>query len=66
MTEMLDEDMDVNSKASTAMVLLSYANLACDLARARRAVVCIDPLLAAPRADAHQPHLVPYPVGLFL
>lgn len=44
-TEMLDEEMDVNSKASTAMVLLSYANLACDLERAKRAVVCIDPLL---------------------
>ena len=47
-TEMLDEDMDVNSKASTAMILLSYANLACDLARAKRAVVCIDPLLEHP------------------
>ena len=33
-TEMLDEDMDVNSKASTAMILLSYSNLACDLERA--------------------------------
>ena len=44
-TEMLDEDMDVNSKASTAMILLSYSNLACDLERAKRAVVCIDPLL---------------------
>jgi LuxR family transcriptional regulator, maltose regulon positive regulatory protein len=47
-TEMLDEDMDVNSKASTAMILLSYSNLACDLERARRAVVCIDPLLEHP------------------
>ena len=47
-TEMLDEDMDVNSKASTAMVLLSYSNLACDLDRAKRAVVCIAPLLEHP------------------
>ena len=45
---MLDEDMDVNSKASTAMILLSYSNLACDLERAKRAVVCIDPLLEHP------------------
>jgi len=47
-TEMLDEDMDVNSKASTAMILLSYSNLACDLQRATRAVRCIDPLLEHP------------------
>ena len=44
-TEMLDEDMDVNGKASTAMILLSYSNLTCDLERARRAVLCIEPLL---------------------
>jgi LuxR family maltose regulon positive regulatory protein len=47
-TEMLDEDMDVNSKAATAMILLSYANLACDLERAKRAVLCIPPLLEHP------------------
>jgi DNA-binding SARP family transcriptional activator len=47
-TEMLDEDMDVNSKGSTAMALLSYANLVCDLERAKRAVVCIEPLLEHP------------------
>jgi hypothetical protein len=46
--EMLDEDMDVNSKAATAMALLSYANLACDLDRARRAALCIEPLLEDP------------------
>jgi tetratricopeptide (TPR) repeat protein len=47
-TEMLDEDMDVNSKASTAMILLSYSNIACDLERAKRAVLCIEPLLEHP------------------
>ena len=47
-TEMLDEDMDVNSKAFTAMILLSYSNLACELERAKRAVVCIEPLLVHP------------------
>ena len=46
--EMLDEDMDVNSKAATAMILLGYANLACDLERAKRAVLCIEPLLDHP------------------
>jgi DNA-binding SARP family transcriptional activator len=47
-TEMLDEDMDVNSKASTAMVLLGYCNLACDVERGRRAVLCIEPLIEHP------------------
>jgi len=42
---MLDEDMDVNSKVNAAMVLLSYANLACDMPRARKAVQCATPLL---------------------
>ena len=47
-TEMLDEDMDVNSKASTAMFLLGYCNLACDIERGRRAVLCIEPLIRHP------------------
>lgn len=47
-TEMLDEDMDVNSKASTAMFLLGYCNLACDIERGRRAVLCVEPLITHP------------------
>lgn len=47
-TEMLDEDMDVNSKASTAMFLLGYCNLACDVDRGRRVVLCIEPLIKHP------------------
>ena len=47
-TEMLDEDMDVNSKAATAMILLSYGMLACDEARAKRAALCLEPLLENP------------------
>jgi DNA-binding SARP family transcriptional activator len=45
---MLDEDMDINSKASTAMFLLGYCNLACDVDRGRRAVLCIEPLIRHP------------------
>ena len=44
-TEMLDEEMDVNSKVSMAMILLSYCNLACDMERGKIAVSCADPLL---------------------
>ncbi len=47
-TEMLDEEMDVNSKVSLAMTLLSYCNLACDMERAKVAVSCADPLLDHP------------------
>ena len=47
-TEMLDEDMDVNGKASTAMILLSYSNLVCDLELSKRAVVRIEPMLEHP------------------
>lgn len=43
--QMLDEEMDVNSKVNTAMVLLSYANLACDMPRANKAVQCATRLL---------------------
>ena len=44
-TEMLDEEMDVNSKVSTAMILLSYCNIACDMEREKIAVSCAEPLL---------------------
>lgn len=44
-TEMLDEEMDVNSKVSMAMILLSYCNLACDMERGKIAVSCADPLV---------------------
>ena len=47
-TEMLDEEMDVNSKVSIAMILLSYCNLACDMERGKIAVACADPLLDHP------------------
>ena len=47
-TEMLDEEMDVNSKVSMAMILLSYCNLACDMERGKIAVSCADPLLDHP------------------
>jgi len=47
-TEMLDEEMDVNSKVSTAMILLSYSNLACDMDRCRVALACADPLIEHP------------------
>ncbi len=47
-TEMLDEEMDVNSKVSTAMMLLSYCNIACDMERGKIAVTCADPLLDHP------------------
>jgi DNA-binding SARP family transcriptional activator len=44
-SEMLDEEMDVNSKVSTAMVLLSYANIACDMSLGHKAVQRATPLL---------------------
>lgn len=47
-TEMLDEEMDVNSKVSMAMILLSYCNIACDMERGKIAVACADPLLDHP------------------
>jgi len=47
-TEMLDEEMDVNSKVSTAMVLLSYCNLACDIERGKIAVTCATALIGHP------------------
>ena len=47
-TEMLDEEMDVNSKVSMAMILLSYCNLACDMERGKIAVSCADPLVDHP------------------
>lgn len=47
-TEMLDEEMDVNSKVSLAMILLSYCNLACDMERGKIAVTCADPLIDHP------------------
>jgi LuxR family maltose regulon positive regulatory protein len=47
-TEMLDEEMDVNSKVSTAMVLLSYCNIACDTERGKIAVARADPLVSHP------------------
>jgi len=45
---MLDEEMDVNSKVWTAMVLLSYCNIACDMERGRLAVICADSLVDDP------------------
>ena len=47
-TEMLDEEMDVNSKVATAMILMSYCNLACDMDRCRIAVACADALMGHP------------------
>ena len=47
-TEMLDEDMDVNSKVSMAMTLLGYSNAACDMERGKIAVACAEPLLNHP------------------
>ena len=44
-TEMLDEEMDVNSKVSMAMVLLSYANITCDMDRGKIAIARAQPLL---------------------
>ena len=46
--EMLDEEMDVNSKVSMAMILLSYSNLACDEVRGSLAVMRADPLIDHP------------------
>jgi DNA-binding SARP family transcriptional activator len=47
-TEMLDEEMDVNSKVSMAVVLLSYCNIACDMERGKIAVTCADTLVDHP------------------
>lgn len=47
-TEILDEEMDVNSKVATAMILLSYCNLACDMERGRIAVARSEPLVELP------------------
>ncbi|MEQ1882990.1 MAG: hypothetical protein ABL878_18715, partial [Burkholderiales bacterium] len=47
-TEMLDEEMDVNSKVSMAMILLSYCNIACDMDRGKIAVTCADRLMDHP------------------
>ena len=47
-TEMLDEDMDVNSKVSMAMTLLGYTNAACDMGRGKIAVDSVEPLLDHP------------------
>ena len=44
-TEMLDENMDVNSKVSMAMTLLGYSNAACDMERGKIAVDSVEPLL---------------------
>jgi DNA-binding SARP family transcriptional activator len=47
-TEMLDEEMDVNSKVSMAVTLLTYCNLACEVERGEIAVASADPLLGHP------------------
>ncbi|UCH49538.1 MAG: hypothetical protein JSU95_07110, partial [Betaproteobacteria bacterium] len=47
-TEMLDEDMDVNSKVSIAHSLLSYGNISCDMERGKVAVARAEPLLDHP------------------
>jgi LuxR family maltose regulon positive regulatory protein len=47
-TEMLDEEMDVNSKVSMAMILLSYCNITCDMERGKLAVSCADTLIDHP------------------
>jgi DNA-binding SARP family transcriptional activator len=47
-TEMLDEDMDVNTKVSIAHSLLSYGNIACDIERAKIAIARAEPLLGHP------------------
>ena len=47
-TEMLDEDMDVNTKVSIAHSLLSYGNIACDIECAKIAIARAEPLLSHP------------------
>ncbi|MGD2141809.1 MAG: hypothetical protein PVH25_15565, partial [Burkholderiales bacterium] len=51
-TEMLDEDMDVNSKVSIAHSLLSYGNIACDIKCAKIAIARAEPLLDHPDLTA--------------
>jgi DNA-binding SARP family transcriptional activator len=75
-TEMLDEEMDVNSKVSMAMILLSYCNIACDMERGKSVVACADPLLDHPdlspfnqvwwnlRKGYHLPIIGQYQLGL--
>ena len=47
-TQMLDEEFDVNNKVRAATFLLAYCNIACDLERARRVVQRIRPLAEHP------------------
>ena len=47
-TQMLDEEFDVNNKVRAATFLLAYCNIACDLDRARRVVQRIRPLAEHP------------------
>jgi LuxR family maltose regulon positive regulatory protein len=47
-TEMLDEEMDVNSKVSMALSLFGYCSFACDIERARVALACANPLVDHP------------------
>ena len=48
LTEMLDEDMDINSKVSIAHTLLSYGNISCDMERGTIAVARTELLLDHP------------------
>lgn len=74
-TEMLDEDMDVNSKVSMAMILLSFCNITCDMPRGKIAITRVEPLIEHPeltpfnklwwhlRTGYHYPVMGQYEIG---
>jgi LuxR family transcriptional regulator, maltose regulon positive regulatory protein len=48
-TQMIDQDMDVNHRVMAATFLLSYCALTCDLERGKQVVARAQPLLSDPR-----------------